>query len=94
MSEVRKVWVIVEFGNAGVKPVSLEAVHAARLLADSIQGTVEAFCLVSERLNPIDNLLHYGADRVLVLESSLFGTFSLGVWLKAIEPLIVDRKPY
>jgi len=95
MSETKKVLVIVEFGDEGIlKPVSFEAVHAARRLADSFEGTVDALCLGIEKPDQAGDLLYYGADRLLVLKSSFFGIFSLELWLKAIEPLIIERKPY
>ena len=81
MIEAKQVWVIVEFSDEEVKPVSFEAIHAARLLADSLQGTVFALCLSLDSPNQVQDLLHYGADRVQVLKNSLFGTFSLLYYL-------------
>ncbi len=43
MSDSQKVWVVVEMSAGVMKPVSFEAIHAARLLADSIHGSVEAY---------------------------------------------------
>ena len=94
MSGTKKVWVIVEFSDEKVKPVSFEVIHAARLLADSLKGTVDALCFGVEKPNQAGDLLHYGADRVLILTNSLFVTFSLELWLEALVPQIIERKPY
>ena len=74
MSETKQVWVIVEFSDERLKPVSFEAIHAARLLADSLKGTVDALSLGLKRPDQACDLLHYGADRVRVLKNSFFGT--------------------
>ena len=94
MLVTRQIWVVVEFSDAVVKSVSFEAIYAARLLADSLQGKVEALCLGLEKPDQAGDLLHYGADRVRVLNSSFFGTFSLELWLKAVRSQIDERKPY
>ena len=94
MNKIGSVLVIVEFNDAGIKPATFEAVHAARLLANSFQGTVDALCLALDRPDKVEGLFHYGADRIQVLKNSYFGTFSLELWLKAIESQINKVKPY
>ncbi len=94
MSDSQTVWVVAEMGDGVIKPVTFEAIHAARLLADSIQGSVEALCLSHEKPGQVDNLIHYGADHVNTLKNPVFDKFSLVLWLHTIVPLIEERKPY
>ena len=94
MNAAKKVLVIVESSDKEIKPIAFEAIHAARLLADSFQGTVDALCLGLEELDKADHLLHWGADRVQVIRSPLFRTVSLDLGLMAIEPQIYKEKPY
>ncbi len=94
MSDTQKVWVVVEMGDEKVKPASFEAIHAARLLADSVQGTVEALCLSHKKFDQEDDLLHYGADQVSILKNPVLDKFSLELWLHTIVPQVMERKPY
>jgi len=77
--------VVVESGEAGIKPFSFEVIHAARLLADSLGGTVDALCLGLEN-SQVDRLIHWGADHVRILRNPFFRTISLDQALEAIEP--------
>ena len=94
MSDSQKVWVVVEMSAGVMKPVSFEAIHAARLLADSIHGSVEALCLSHEKPDQMDDLFHYGTDQISVLKNSVFAKFSLELWLHTLVPQINEHKPY
>ena len=94
MSEKLKIWVIVEFGDKGVKPVSFESIHAARLLANSLNGAVDALCLGLKHPDQTSKIMHYGADNVQVLNNPLFESFTLELWLRVLEPLVQDNQPY
>ena len=94
MSAAKKVLVIVESNDKGIKPLAFEAIYAARLLADSFQGTVDALCLGLEGLDKADHLLHWGADHVQIIRNPLSRTVSLDFGLMVIEPLIRKEKPY
>ena len=66
---------------------SFEVIYAARLLADSLGGTVDALCLGLEKAQA-DSLVHWGADYVKILENPLFKVVTLEQALLAIEPLV------
>jgi electron transfer flavoprotein alpha subunit len=93
METAKKILVFVEYGSFGVKPYVFETIHAARLLADSLGGTVEALCLGLES-SEAESLIHWGADHVRILQNSLFQKASLDIALDAIEPQIIKEKPH
>jgi len=93
MNTAKSILVIVESGETGIKPFAFEAIHAARLLADSLGGTVDALCLGLEKAQA-DSLIHWGADYVKILENPLFKVVTLEQALLAIEPLANSEKPY
>ena len=84
---------VVESGETGIKPFAFEVIHAARLLADSLGGTVDVLCLGLEKAQA-DSLVHWGADYVKILENPLFRAVTLEQALLVIEPLVNSEKPY
>ena len=64
MSKTKKILVIVESTKNNIKPFAFECVHAARSLADSLEGTiVDALCFDIDQ-SITDCLVHWGADNV------------------------------
>ncbi|KMP10760.1 electron transfer flavoprotein subunit alpha [Candidatus Nitromaritima sp. SCGC AAA799-A02] len=93
MRDTKRVWVIVEFAEGQIKPVSFEAIHAARSLADPSNMEVEALCLCADEPDRLNDLIAYGADRVTVLKNSRFKSFALSAWLSALAPIVEERSP-
>ena len=93
MNTAKRILVVVESSENVIKPFSFEAIHAARLLADSFGGTVDALCLGLEHAQA-NSLIHWGADYVKILENPLFRAVTLEQALLAIEPLVTSEKPY
>ena len=93
MNTAKRILVVVESGENGIKRFSFEVIYAARLLADSLGGTVDALCLGLEKAQA-DSLVHWGADYVKILENPLFRAVTLEQALLAIEPLVNSEKPY
>ena len=93
MNTAKKILVIVESGENGIKPFVFELIHAARLLANSLDGTVDALCLGLEN-SQADRLIHWGADHVRIFQNPRFRTISLDQALEAIEPQLTAEKPY
>jgi electron transfer flavoprotein alpha subunit len=93
MNTAKSILVVVESGETGIKPFSFEVISAARILADSLGGTVDALCLGIEKAQA-DSLVHWGADYVKILENPLFKVVTLEQALLAIEPLVNSEKPY
>ena len=88
-----KILVIVESSENGIKPFVFELIHAARLLANSLDGTVDVLCLGLES-SQADCLIHWGADNVRIFQNPRFRKISLDRALEAIEPQLTAEKPY
>ena len=93
MSTTKSILVVVESSKTGIKPFAFETIHAARLLADSFGGTVDALCFGLEKAQA-NSLVYWGADYVKILENPLFRAVTLEQALLAIEPLVNSEKPY
>ena len=93
MNTAKKILVIVESSENGIKPFVFELIHAARLLANSLDGTVDALCLGLEN-SQADRLIHWGADHVRIFQNPRFRIVSLDQALEAIEPQLTAEKPY
>ena len=94
MSTAKRIWILVEISNGKVKPVSFEVIHAARVLADSLGGQVDALCLSDEEPSAVDSLIGHGANQVIVLKHSRLKSFVLDSWLVAFEPVVHERNPH
>lgn len=93
MNQIKRVGVVVELGDGEIKPVSFEVLHAARTLADSMAGQVDAFCLCDHEPPRAGDLIGYGADRVLVLKHPRFRMFTAEAWRTALEPVVRHHNP-
>ena len=93
MSTTKSILVVVESSKTGIKPFAFETIHAARLLADSFGGTVDALCFGLEKAQA-NSLVYWGADYVKILENPFFRAVTLEQALLAIEPLVNSEKPY
>ena len=93
MKTTKKILVFVESSDFGIKPYIFETIHAARLLSNSLGGTVEALCIGLE-ISEAESLIHWGADHVQILQNPLFRKASLDVVLYAIGPQITAEKPH
>jgi electron transfer flavoprotein alpha subunit len=91
----KQIFAVVEHVEGAVKPVSLEILHAARLLADQMGGQVMAVTLGSEGPSEIDSqsFIQYGADRVLVLRHSNLSRYTISAYLETLLPVIESRHP-
>ena len=95
MSGGQHIFVIVENAAGAVKPVSLEALHAARTLAGQTGGQVTAVYLGSAAKEEVDcqSLMHYGADAALILRHPELAHYNCLPYIEALLPEIDKRKP-
>jgi electron transfer flavoprotein alpha subunit len=93
MKTAKKIIVFVESSDFGIKPYTFETIHAARVLSNSLGGTVEALCIGLE-ITEAESLIHWGADHVRILQNPLFRKVSLDIVLDAIEPKITAETPH
>jgi electron transfer flavoprotein alpha subunit len=68
------VMVFIEARQGAVKKTSLEALSAGRKLADSIQEQTTAVCIGAD--GPLEQLAHFGADKVLRARHDLLDSYS------------------
>jgi electron transfer flavoprotein alpha subunit len=78
------IMVFLEQRNGSVKKTSLEALSAARRLADSLNETVTAVCMGFE--DESVPLAHYGADQIIIAKHDLLQSYSAeGYALTAVQ---------
>jgi electron transfer flavoprotein alpha subunit len=85
------VMVFIEEREGKVKKTSLEALSAARKLADQLQENVTAV-RVGEG-DPSENLAHYGADAVLCAQHELLQTYSTEGYCAAVTEAVQKAEP-
>ncbi len=83
--------VFIEERQGNVKKASLEALNAARRLADRLQEPVTAL-LVGVHAVP-DQLAHYGADRVLSARHELLNSYSPEGYTAALVQAVQKVEP-
>jgi electron transfer flavoprotein alpha subunit len=76
------VMVFIEARQGAVKKTSLEALSAGRKLADSIQEPTTAVCIGAD--GPLEQLAHFGADKVLRARHDLLDSYSTEGFASAI----------
>ena len=95
VSDAKIIFAVVEQIQGVVKPVSLEVLHASRQLADQTGGQALAVILGPENEFEIDcqTLIHYGADRVLVLRHPHLARYTAPAYLETLVSAIQSRNP-
>lgn len=93
----RNIWVVAETSRGTLSPASLEVLAQARSLADQI-GVYVYGVLLGESLAPLaDELIAYGADRVLVAiasnQSALLNEYQPEIYVQALESLVTQHRP-
>jgi electron transfer flavoprotein alpha subunit len=87
----RKVLVLGEVRDGGLRNVSFEAIAAATVVAEG--GEVVAL-LVGEQVNGLsDQLFHYGANRVLTVEDGKLKNYTPDGYSQAVMAAIDAEKP-
>ncbi len=94
MAENRDVWVFVEQRMGGVAHVSLELVSKARELADRLGSQVCALLCGHQVADLAPQLVHYGADRVLLADHPELAVYRTLPYARVAIDLIQARRPY
>jgi electron transfer flavoprotein alpha subunit len=87
----RKILVLGDMREGVLRNVSFEAVAAAKLIADG--GEVIAALFGESIGDEILTLLHYGADRVVVVEHSELKVYTTDAYQQALLQVIEEEKP-
>ncbi|MDH5789911.1 MAG: electron transfer flavoprotein subunit alpha/FixB family protein, partial [Nitrospinota bacterium] len=88
MSDRKDIWVIVEHSGGVVKPVSLEAVQAARQLSSKSGGKVRAVYLTSQSGEGVNAVARSGVDQVLLIVDPELETYTSSRYLTALAGII------
>ena len=94
MTKSRDVWVFVEQDLGGIAPVTLELLTKAQDLAATLQGQVCALLCGHEIEHLVDQVIQYGADRVLWADHPELARYRTLPYAKVAIELIQERQPY
>jgi len=88
----KKVLVLGEIRKNELRQVSFEAIAAAKQIADG--GEVVGVVLGSEVASLANTMIHYGADRVLVIEHRELQNYTSDGYIQAISQVLESEKPH
>jgi electron transfer flavoprotein alpha subunit len=87
------VWVVVDLSEGEIAPVTLEAIGAARMLADSLGAYVYAV-LLGDGVTPLAQTLYQvGADGVRVADHTGLADFAVIPYLEVLSGLFEGEQP-
>lgn len=93
VNEYHGVWVFAEQSDKSVAKVSLELLGKGRELADKLGVDLTAF-LLGEGLEPLaEELIYYGADRVLVADNPALKDYRSEIYTDIIAKQALEEKP-
>ena len=92
------IYVFVEQSNQMISEVSLELLGKARNLANEFsmlgKDPLVTAILIGYELGSIaDELIHYGADHVIIVKDESFGMYRTDIYTKAIVQIAREKKP-
>lgn len=87
------VWVVADVVDAAVAPVTLEALGAARTLADSLGAYVYGVLLGHDVTGLAQTLYQAGAQGVRVADHPALGSFALEAHLEVLADLFEEEQP-
>ncbi|MDD4081596.1 MAG: electron transfer flavoprotein subunit alpha/FixB family protein [Eubacteriales bacterium] len=89
----RNVWALAEVLSGEIQPVTHELIGAARALADARGSEVWAAVLGEGTASQAEELIAYGADKVVVVDEAALRGFSDELECGIVEGLIRKYKP-
>lgn len=92
-SQWKGITVYVDHVEGEIHPVTMELLGKARELADKINHPVQALFLGSDIQDKAQELLHYGADTVYVMDTPELKDFTMESYAGAFETYINKIKP-
>lgn len=87
----KKVLVLAEAKDGNLRNVTFEALHAARRISNG--GSVVAAALGSAADGYVDQLAHYGADQVVVVNNEKLNQYTTDGYLQAFTKVIESVGP-
>jgi len=93
IEKYKGVWTFCETTEGRLRSVALELVTKGRELADTLGEELTAVLIGNGIENHAQTLVHYGADRVLVVDAKIFANYTTDAYTIAMTSLIASRKP-
>jgi electron transfer flavoprotein alpha subunit/NAD-dependent dihydropyrimidine dehydrogenase PreA subunit len=98
VSPFKGIYVFIEQRDQTPSKVSLELLGKARGLADEFSRLgknqlVTAILIGHELGNITDELIHHGADHVIIVMDEPFGVYRTDIYTKAIVQIVREKKP-
>lgn len=93
ISEHKGVWVFAEQRDGKLQKVSLELLGKGREITDKLGTELTAVVLGHNIQDIADNLLSYGADKVLACDNKFLSHYSTDAYTKVICDLALEMKP-
>lgn len=92
-SQYKNVFVFVEQREGNIQGVAIELLGKARNLADSLGENVYAMLLGKDIENKAQNLIAYGADKVIVASYDELEEYTTEAYTQAISQIAKEYKP-
>jgi len=93
LSAYKGVWVFAEQRQGKLMFISLELLGEGRKLADKLGVELSALLLGYEVDDICQELIHYGADKVIYAEHKLLQNYTTDGYTKVITDLVNEKKP-
>ena len=93
LSAYKGVWVFAEQRQGKLMFTSLELLGEGRKLADKLGVELSAVLLGHEIDNICEELIHYGADKVMYANHKLLQNYTTDGYTKVITNLVNEKKP-
>jgi electron transfer flavoprotein alpha subunit len=87
------IWIVADIFDDAVAPVSLEAIGAARTLADALGAYVYAVLLGDGVADLAPTLYQAGADSVRVADDASLAAFTLEPYLRVLSDIFTAEQP-
>lgn len=89
----KDIYVFIEQRDGKLQSVGYELIGEAAFLAQDLKQQVVAVLLGDNVSGYAEELIHYGADHVLVIEDPILGEYSTEPYAKAITAVIREKDP-
>ena len=93
INDYKDVYVFAEQRDGNIQKVAFELLGKARELADALQEKVVAILLGDKITGKAEELIHAGADTVIVVDNPVLGTYLTEPYTEAITQIIQTKKP-
>ena len=93
LSAYKGVWVFAEQRNGKMMTTAYELLGEGRKLADKLRVELSALLLGSDVAGLADELIHHGADRVILADHPELKLYTTDGYTKVITELVSSKKP-